>query len=307
MDAWTAFWFTPVVPTALGVCRCLFYGALLLYYIDLDLGRWAEVSRVFWMPVALFEHLRIPVLPGGWLDVLGVVWKASLALACAGLFTRITTGFAAVSGIYVLGLPQNFGKVHHNDGLIIFVLLILALARSGDAFSLDALIRGRRGPSEPERASGEYLWPIKAVWLMLAVVLCAAGVAKLRRSGLDWAFSDNMSILLVQHNYRIADLDPVIPWGLHIAQHAWLTQLMALHALIVEVGFPLVLFSRIARWLLVPSAFLMLLGIRLTMGPAFVPFLICFVFFVPWDAAARWLRSAVARRHQEPQVVTSVR
>jgi predicted DCC family thiol-disulfide oxidoreductase YuxK len=131
---------------------------------------------------------------------------------------------------------------------------------------------------------------------MFGFILCAAGVAKLRRSGLAWVTSDNLAILLIQHNYRIADLDPVVAWGLEIARYPWVVRVMAAGTLIVETLFPLTLFSRTARWLLVPAAFGMLLGIRLSMGPAFVPFLICFAFWIDWRRLGTGLAARVRRR-----------
>jgi predicted DCC family thiol-disulfide oxidoreductase YuxK len=303
--AWAQFWFTPDSPTNLGACRILFYAGFFLYYFPLDVGPWADVSAVFWMPIALFEHLRLPVLSRDALTVLEAAWKMTLLLSCAGLYTRTSTGLAAVLGLYLLALPQNFGKVHHNDALVVFVLIILALSRCGDALSLDRLIRQWREATPARRTlvSGEYRWPIRAVWMMFAFVLCAAGIAKLRRSGLAWATSDNLAILLIQHNYRIADMDPVVPWGLEIARYPWLVRGMAASTLIVETLFPLALVSRLARWLLVPSAFFMLLGIRLSMGPAFVPFLICFLFWVDWRRLGAALASMLGHGSAAPVAV----
>jgi hypothetical protein len=42
-------------------------------------------------------------------------------------------------------------------------------------------------------------------------------------------------------------------------------------------------FSRRARWVIVPGVFSMQLGIRVLMGPTFIQFLICNLFWVPWN------------------------
>ena len=44
---------------------------------------------------------------------------------------------AFVFGLYRLGLPHNFGKVHHFDAMIVLVLGVMVFARLGDAWSLD--------------------------------------------------------------------------------------------------------------------------------------------------------------------------
>ena len=51
-----------------------------------------------------------------------------------------------------------------------------------------------------------------------------------------------------------------------------------------ELLFPLALVSRTARAVLVPAAFVMLVSIRVLMGPTFGGFLVANVVWVPWDA-----------------------
>jgi hypothetical protein len=215
------------------------------------------------------------------------IWKISLALSCLGLFTRASTVSSFIFGVYLLGLPQNFGKTHHDDALVLIVLGIMALSRCGDAYSIDQLIRKMRGGSnpsvQPPQVSGEYTWPVRAVWWIFALVFFAAGVSKLRHSGMEWIFSDHMAITLIKANYHTSGIDPPVPWGLFLAQYSWLTWLLAAATIMFEVGYPLALFSRRARWVIVPSTFFMQVGIWVLMGPAFYTFLICNLFWVPWD------------------------
>ena len=83
---------------------------------------------------------------------------------------------------------------------MVLTMLILALSRCGDAWSLDAVIRRRRGVAEPA-ASGEYRWPVRMVWLLLSIVFCAAGASKLVRSGFEWITSDHFALTLIQAHY----------------------------------------------------------------------------------------------------------
>jgi hypothetical protein len=75
----------------------------------------------------------------------------------------------------------------------------------------------------------------------------------------------------------------VVSWGFFLAQYPWLTQLLAAATIAVEVGYPLALFSRRVRWILVPGMFSMLIGISLLLGITFSTFLICNLFWVRWD------------------------
>ena len=294
-DRWVQYWFGPKPATTLAVCRILFFGLLLWNYFDQRFAPWADVSRAFWQPMWTFEKFHIPLLPGDVLLAGEIAWKVSLALACVGLLTRFSTATALALGIYLLGLRHNFGKASHDDAAPVWIMLILALSRCGDALSLDALLRRKHPATDAGEKlpleSGEYRWPIRAVWLVLAMVFFNSAVAKLRRSGLGWAFSDNLAVLMVRLNYFNK---PTTDWGLHLANIRGFGQFMGTGALIVELFFPLVLFSRIARWILVPAAFLMQLGNKFLLGVDFTVFMFAYVFFIDWA----WLlaRTRAARR-----------
>jgi hypothetical protein len=276
---WRRFWFEPTPPTNLGICRVLFYGAFFLYYLPYDFSTWAAVPREFWDPIWLFQRLHLPILSADALTLLQAIWKTALALSCVGLLTRLSTSAAFFLGLYLIGLPQNV-KTEHHDTVVVLILGIMALSRCGDAISVDVWLKRRR---EAPGASGEYLWPVRAVWLLMVLVFFAAGLAKVRHSGLDWVFSDLLSTFLIRGGYHLYSVDPVGGWGLSVAQYEWLCWTLAGLTLTVELAFPLVLFSERARWVLVPSMFLMLVGFRVLLGPSFVPYWICFLFWVPWD------------------------
>jgi hypothetical protein len=282
---WMHFWFEPARPLNLGLCRVLFFGAVFLLYLREDFSAWGDVSESFWTPISFFGVLAVP--SSGWLALLAGVWRISLVLSCLGLFTRLSTVFSFVLGLYLLGLSYNFGALFHTRGLLVIVLGIVALSRCGDGFSIDNMIRTRRGGGSStwgSRASGEYTWPVRAVWLMFALVFFAAGLSKLRHSGLEWIFSDNMSTILIWAAYSHF---PLVSLGPDLAQYGWLTRLMAATTVLFEIGYPLALFSRRARWVIVPVVFLMLVNIRLLIGPQFYPFMVCGLFWVPWDRVSR--------------------
>jgi len=182
-ERWTRFWFKPVGPLNLGLCRVLFFGAFFLFYLPQDFRAWAEVSDSFWMPIDLFQILHVPVLSGGLLAAFQGVWKVSLALSSLGLFTRASTVTSFVLGAYLLGIPNNFGKTHHFDALVVIIFGIMALSHCGDGCSLDQLIRHARQRNtlsvHQPRMSGEYTWPVRAVWVMFALIFFAAGLSKL--------------------------------------------------------------------------------------------------------------------------------
>ena len=92
-----------------------------------------------------------------------VVWYAALALtlgciACIlGLFTRTSIIICLVLSIYVLGVPQVFGKINHYHHLIWF-MAILAVSPCSDVLSIDAVrkswTRADRGLTDSLNPSG---------------------------------------------------------------------------------------------------------------------------------------------------------
>ncbi|MEO8521399.1 MAG: DCC1-like thiol-disulfide oxidoreductase family protein [Acidobacteriota bacterium] len=294
---WMRFWFEPSAPTCLGVSRLLFFLPLAAFYIPHDFSAWASVSPDFYQPIWLFDRFRIPVFGPAVLVVLQIGWKLSLVLACLGLFTRVSTGAVAVFGTYLLGLPHNFGQVYHFDAVLVLAFWILAFSRAGDAWSIDSLIRAARQPqASPLPPSPEYTWPTQLILTALSLVFFAAGIAKLWTSGADWVLSDHIAILLRRVQYHISDADPLVNWGGHIAEIPIAARLLALATVVTETLYPLALFSRRLRPLLVLGGIGLIVGIRLLMGPTFEQFLTINVFWVPWDRVGAWVTARLPRR-----------
>jgi hypothetical protein len=286
--AWNRFWFAPGPASTLGLCRLLFFAMLSVWMFPHDFSAWGAYSRLFWMPIWLFDAAGLRPLSVTGLMVVQSIWKASLLLGALGLLTRPALVVAAVLGVYLMGLPHNFGQTQHFDTLVVLTLTALALSRAGDAWSLDAwLARRRRGlPAD----SGEYTWPIRFVWVAMSLIFFAAGLSKLRHSGLTWVTSDSFALLLLRQQYHISDGDPLTTWGIVVARHPWVAHTMAASAVTVETLFPVVLFSRRLRMVLVPAGLMFLVGIRLLMGPTFEQFMMCYVFWVPWERVTAIVR-----------------
>jgi predicted DCC family thiol-disulfide oxidoreductase YuxK len=274
------FWFRPVAPDNLGICRVLFFGTFFILYLNKDIASWAHVSPVFWKPITLFKLFSIGVPSYDILRLLECTWKAALFLSCIGFFTRISTSLSFLLGAYLIGLPHNFGKIH-GDGLVLLIMGVMALSLCGKAWSVDSLLSNKEQPP-----SGEYRWPIRAVWLLISFIFFAAGISKLRHGGLTWAFSHSLALELNHHQYHIA-FDPLVSWGLYLGQIPILGVLLALTTHIVELFYPLSLFSKKARWFFVPAMFSLQLGIRIMMGPNFLHMMFCNLFWVPWDELLR--------------------
>ena len=293
---WTRFWFEPAAASDLGLCRLFFFSGLLAFYLPEDFSGWGRVADALWMPIWIFEKAGIPRLGEKGLWILQWCWKAALLTSAIGLFTRASVLVSFAAGAYLLALPHNFGHVYHFDALLVFVLGALAVSRVGDAWSIDTLRKRDSGDRPP--LSGEYTWPIRLVWVLMALVFLGAGLSKLRHGGIEWVLSDTMRTFLVRAHYGVSDADPLVSWGLTLAQRPWAPRLLAAATIFVEVLFVLSVVSARARLFFVPAAFGMLIGIRTLLGPTFGGFLIANVFWVPWTTVGEQVRAWFSSKKQ---------
>lgn len=286
--AWRTYWFAPSTPVDLACARIAFLGALFVYYLPRDYAGLPSAGDVFWNPIWAFEVLGLGRAGASDLVLLQAAWKLSLFLACIGLFTRTSLFVAVAVGFYLLGTQHGFTKVRNNDGVAWFVLLILSASRCGDFWSVDEWIRVRWRGADPratrESASAEYTWPIRMVWVLLAMVFFLSGVQKLRESGLAWITSGHLRYRLLEKNYPSGFGEvPLVSWGWTLGQSAWVGRFVAVFTLFVELGYPLALVWRWARWVFPAGTVLLLIGIRTLMGPPFELFVLCHLFWVPWE------------------------
>ena len=283
--------FKPVSATGLACSRIAFFGYAWYGLGRSDLEQWIPYQKVAWRPVGIFKLLELPLASAPVLGWLSHVFWGSLLCAALGLAYRVSAFTAAVTGLYVLGVGNNFGKVSHGTNLFVLALFVFAMARAADKLSLDQLIvrlwrsRGTSSDSSPKAAlaeppkSGEYYWPLRFVLLLVVVMYCSAGISKLRVSGWSWALSDNFERLLLRHHFTHS---PPTTWGVEIASHGHLTQGLALSALLIELLCPLALFSKWAFRFFVPALLGLQIGIYLLIGVAFRPMLPLFLCLAPW-------------------------
>ena len=301
---WDAFWFAPQSGLDLAIVRIVFFGGLLAIHGSRDMSAVGEVPSLLWDPVSLFRWLPQPT--ASVIQATQIVWRLALASAAVGLCTRAATGVALVGGTLLLGLPPNLGAVRLDDAMIVPALCVMAMARCGDRLSVDRWLATRRdraaGPPPLPRPSGEYTWPIRLVWVLMAMMYGGSGFAKLRMSGLAWLTSDHLARLLLQQHYGVEP--PLLGiWGLAIAASPHLHHGLAAATLGVELAFPLALLSARVRCVLVPAAYLMHVGIYLLVGVNFLGLVVLYAFWVPWErlaaaGSAAWVAAARSRAPQ---------
>jgi Vitamin K-dependent gamma-carboxylase len=168
--------------------------------LAIDTFQWTRhalpgLHPVLWQPVSFFRWVPLGVITDPGLgQALAAILVGLVVLGALGVRTRLVLGLATVVALYVLGLPQNLGKVHHHHNAVWF-LAILAASPSGAVLSVDAFVRRRRG--EDDRAPGGALAALRYVWALMAAIYLFPGLAKLVAAVVDgWASAEHQRLVL---------------------------------------------------------------------------------------------------------------
>jgi uncharacterized membrane protein YphA (DoxX/SURF4 family) len=199
------FFLTPSGPYGLAILRVIFSWWSIQVY---------EGKLLTMLPtVSLKTKVGLPLV--GWLiDIIPVgaelytvfVWVGVTAcwFVIFGFKTRWALIVNAVCCFYIIAVPNFFGKLWHEQ-LIIWISWILALSNCFDVLSIDSLI-GKR----PFVRSPNYTFPIRLIWIQLAVIYFWAGFYKFWDCGFDWALGQTMinqvQLEWLQHYDKVPEL-----------------------------------------------------------------------------------------------------
>ena len=137
-------------------------------------------------------------------------------------------------------------------------------------------------------------WPVRTAMVVVAGAYFFSGLAKLLHAGPAWVTSGNLRWVL----YASSDQQPVPnPYALFVADRPVLAHLLAAATLVVELGFPLVLWRPRLAWLFLPAAVAMHAGIWLAMRLNYSAMAATAVLvMVDWPAVADRVRGGAAAR-----------
>jgi hypothetical protein len=291
LAAWQRFWFTPGSALNLAAARIVICAYSLWIVLSRDLAGMAAVPAPFWSEVPAAARLRYLIFPGWPAVESALQWTLVLALALGllGIFARASCALAAVLLYHlaplqvILWTPSPYGR-----GLTIsaIALFVLALAPSADALALQ--------PARARNEPWEYGWPLKVIQMFLVQIYFFSFLSKIYVDGFGWGDAETMRnyILLFNQLDHVAVFGTLGPW---IAERAWLCRALGLLTLGLEGGFPAVLFSRLARRVLIPLALLFHIAVLFAMNIFFFNGLQLLVF-VDWERVRRGIRAVGGRR-----------
>jgi vitamin K-dependent gamma-carboxylase-like protein len=302
-QSWSRYWFTPTAPFWLAACRILVGSQLFVHLRARDprdplsaLGVIPGLPHELWEPVSFVRWLGLAPPTE---TTLTTVWTLTVIAAVAmtiGLGTRAASILAAAGGLYLLTLPQCFGKINHGYNVLAMMLLVLPFARAGAALSVDSVIRRARGEMPP-KLSPDFNWPVKVIQFSFAFMLFFAGWSKVTTGGLSWVFSDNLRNTLEYQNFVVHEEVPTAGIVYPIVHNPWLWKAVAAGVVLGELSFIAIMFVR--RWwqrlalLGVAAGFIVGLAVLMRLPNPTLLWLL--PVFVDWNWAAEKGRSWVRR------------
>ena len=220
-------------------------------------------------------------------DALGLIVLAA-AVASGAAFVvgwryGVTGPAFAVLLLLVTTYRNCWGDVLHTDNLLVLHVAVLGIVAAADAWSIDR--RRRDEPTPPP--SSAYGWPVRLLCVVTVLTYVVAGWAKLRNSGVDWAFGEILRNHVANDNLRKILLgDSHSPFGAWAVGQPWLFPPLAAVTLVVELGAPVALLGRRWRTGWVAAAWLFHLGIAALMWITF-PYPLSGVAFAPFFRVER--------------------
>ena len=217
MSRWQRYWFDDGGRWSAAVVRIAIACSVLG-----TLQRLATLSTVhipgpptLYRPVGLWMLLGHAIPPDGLVRVLWIAAFGATFLMLIGLWSRAS---AAVSLVAALALASasfaSSAAWSHQYNVVFLAQLAFLGARGGDALSLDALIRRRRGLPPLDVPRG-YQWSVRLVLFAVALMFAGAAFHKLLHGHftLRWALSDNLRHqLLVRYDLAGLPRPAVAGW-----------------------------------------------------------------------------------------------
>ncbi len=264
---WSRFWFTPSDPTTLCLIRVL-AGSLLLYthlVWSLDLQSffgpkgWVSPEALAAMPgsrVGVWSHLF-------WIHSPTVLWISHIAalavllLFILGFMTRVMAVLAYLITVSYANrlIPQAlFGL----DDINAMLSMYLMLGPCGAKYSIDAWLRRRRagegGPLSPTVSAN---FAIRLIQVHMCVIYFFSALGKL--AGGTWLGGQALWLAAANLEYQSVDLTWLAGWPR-------LINALTISAVLWELFYPVLIWPRLTRPLMLAMAVLVHGGIAIFLG-----------------------------------------
>jgi hypothetical protein len=282
-------------PGALGAIRIVVcVVALTIIYLEelpsaakipLEIRRRMGLLEIFYALPIGFHRLASSELA---LTLLELATCVALLAGAVGFRTRVAIPLAAFGSFLIGGIVRQYAWFFHTGLIPFYLLTALSLTACGDGWSVDVWRRRRRGESvpDPDLATAAYGWSRYACWMVVALPYLFAGLSKLRSGPPVWWTASNFKRLVIASSLKPMQFDFDLGLALiHWPDWAW--SLLGLVAVLTEVGYGSVLFSRLARRFMPPLTVMLHVGILLFQNILFLDLILLQLIFFDFDRRSR--------------------
>lgn len=281
MDSATLKRLVPTDAAALGMVRAGVCGFILC---EILLTSFSDLGR---LPATLLRPTgAMQILPWRFYDLLltpaGMVtlkWLMVLSLFAAtiGCLTGLATKSSALLFVFYEGLLRSFSHFNHDEMPAVYILIVLALSPCGDGFSFDSW----RDKTRAGRPGLIYGYPILLMRVLLAWSYFSSALIKLRVAGLSYFSPDNLPTLAIFHSLdNLHDTHFRLGfWLPHVREY---TPIFVALVVLWELSFPLAIFFRRARLIILVLGVFFHLGTLFFMNIFFPYHLAMYLVFVDW-------------------------
>jgi len=291
LTSWVAGRIPPASAESVALFRIVLGIALLLYFVERPVaGAWAANpgTRVSAPPAVLWIFTAAPWL-GAWIRPWLVFWSV---LFVVGAMAR--TAFVMLTiGAVAWGVLHTTQTTFHTISAPLLALMFLTWSRWGDAWSVDAWLRGNRRPEgvTPQ----EYGYTVWIPSLVFGVVFLAAAEAKLRESGLAWILNGT-----VKYHFLSDSPDALVDWGLRVGAYHWVAVFLSFAAIAIESVAIFAICSRKYRYRLAAggAGLSLLAGFLLFQGVFWPLWWVLLLSFLPWHLIRTPAAPAASVAHQ---------
>lgn len=218
----------------------------------------------------------------------------SCGFVIIGLWTRFFAAAAALSGFYIFGLPNFFGKINHGSQHMVWFAVLFACSRPADVLSLDSVLKAwRQGSFREPPPSPAYLLPLRFMMLLVGLIYFFSGIWKVIKTGDIWIFSDNLMWIFRNH-WLSKEFLPAF----RIDHYPLLGQGAALAVVMIETSFLFLIFHPRTRVLAAAGALLFHKLSVYFLKISFFSLQVCLFPFVNWAGLLKKAGALILRKRE---------
>ncbi len=247
---------------------------------------------------SIYYHVEDPF----WIRVIHYGILLVFLLFALGLWTPITSKLAWIGSLMYIQRLQ--GMLFGMDTMTNIGLFYLMFAPCGAALSLDRWLQlradkkrlgGKFVPAPPEPLVSARLLT-RAIQINFCLIYAGAGTSKLL--GSSWWNATAPAGFLLNYSFAPFEVNGYTETIQFLIAHRWMWEILCtvgtVGTLVLELGFPFLVWNRRTRWVMVCGSVLLHTMIALLMGlVTFSLMMLALVAsFVPPEAARQWLESA---------------